>query len=403
MTDIQALFLVNVFVSATLASCVALVGWGTDRSLMRWAVAFSLHGISYGLLAMRGVLPDFLTVVVANTLVATMFALFAEAMLQFLQRTLSRVIVWAPVVFLFFAFLLLAEQFVARVVLSAAIFSAQSLLLIVIVLQGFAHRVGRGKWIIVIAAVVSIALLLHRGLLTLLGNDALVDLQSSSLLQIITFIGAALALMMFAIGVLVAYKERAEHHSLVLALHDPLTLLGNRRLLQERQQMALQSSAVHGKFGGKLLLDLDRFKALNDTHGHAVGDQLLVETALRLQQALNEDDTVVRLGGDEFVVLIEGLDTVKDKALEKAGTVARRIRDALSQPFVLKLPAVDGDVIHYQCSCSIGVALFLGRSVDSEELFKRADAAMYLAKQSRTDGIHFHDTADAATPRPIPE
>jgi len=394
MTDIQTLFVVNIFVSSTLACCVALVGWGTDRSLLRWAFAFALHAITYALFALRGVLPDFFTIVIANSLITVMFALFTEGLLHFQQRAPNRLVIWAPVALLFLGFLVLSDQFVARVVFSSVLFSLQSMLIIVTVFEGMAKSVGRGRWIIVVAALASIVLFLQRGLLTLLGNGPLVDLLSSNVVQTVTFLGSAMALMMFAIGLLVMYKERAEHRSHTMALHDPLTQLGNRRLMHERLKMAFQNSALHRKFGGKLLLDLNRFKALNDSHGHAMGDQLLVETARRLQHCVNEDDTVVRLGGDEFVVLIEGLDALKDKALDKAGVVARRIRDALAEPYDLRLQDNNDVTLRYVGSCSIGVALFVGQAIDGEELFKRADAAMYRAKQNEAEGIHFHDAGD---------
>lgn len=401
VTDVQTLFLVNIVVSTTLAACVALVAWGTDRALLRWAVGFALHGITYGLLALRGILPDLLTIVVANTLIAVMMALFTEGLAHFQQRTPNRALIWSPVVLMFVSFLALLDQFAARVVLGSSILSLQSALIILTVFQGFAASVGRGRWIIVVAAMGSMIFCLQRALLTLFGNSPLMDMHSSNMVQTVSFLGAATALMMFAIGLLVMYKERAEHRNHTMALHDPLTQLGNRRLMQERLQTAFQNSALHRKFGGKLLLDLDRFKALNDTHGHVAGDLLLVETARRLRQCVNEDDTVVRLGGDEFVVLLEGLDVFKDKALEKALMVARRIRDALAQPYELVLPAAQGQSIRYQSSCSIGVALFVGQAIDSEELFKRADTAMYRAKHKKTDGIHCHDSAENATPLPL--
>jgi len=109
----------------------------------------------------------------------------------------------------------------------------------------------------------------------------------------------------------------------------------------------------------------------------------------------------VRLGGDEFVVLLEGLDVHKDKALEKAAVVARRIREALARPYELTLAQTQGERLHYQASCSIGVALFVGQAIDAEELFRRADAAMYRAKQQSSGGIHLHDAADD-TMNPVP-
>ncbi len=393
MTDVQTLFLVNMIVGAVLASCIALVGWGQDRALLRWALAFSLHTLTYLLLALRGVVPDFFSIVIANTLTSVMLALFAEELLRFQQRWPSRLLVWAPVGVLFLSFMVLMNAFEARVVVSALVFSVQAALIIAIILQGFASSVGRGKWIVVVAALISIVLFLQRGLNALIGDASLVDLQASTTMQTITFMGSAMALVMFAIGLLVMYKERAEHRSHTLALHDPLTQLGNRRLLKERLEAAFQNSALHRRFGGKLLLDLNRFKSLNDAHGHNVGDQLLVETARRLRECVNEDDTVVRLGGDEFVVLLEGLDVHKDKALEKAAVVARRIRDALARPFELTLAQPQGERLAYEASCSIGVALFVGQAIDAEELFRRADAAMYRAKQQQGGGIHLHDGA----------
>ncbi len=375
MTDVQTLFLVNMIVGAVLASCIALVGWGQDRALLRWALAFSLHTLTYLLLALRGVVPDFFSIVIANTLTSVMLALFAEELLRFQQRRPSRLLVWAPVGVLFLSFMVLMNAFEARVVVSALVFSVQAALIIATILQGFASSVGCGKWIVVVAALISIVLFLQRGLNALIGDASLVDLQASTTMQTITFMGSAMALVMFAIGLLVMYKERAEHRSHILALHDPLTQLGNRRLLKERLEAAFQNSALHRRFGGKLLLYLNRFKSLNDAHGHNVGDQLLVETARRLRECVNEDDTVVRLGGDEFVVLLEGLDVHKDKALEKAAVVARRIRDALARPFELTLAQPQGERLAYEASCSIGVALFVGQAIDAEELFRRADAA----------------------------
>ncbi len=401
MTDVQTLFLVNMIVGAVLASCIALVGWGQDRALLRWAFAFSLHTVTYLLLALRGVVPDFLSIVVANTLTAGMLALFTEELLRFQGRQWNRALLWAPVAVLFLSFLALMDAFVARVAVSSVVFSLQAALIIATILQGFATSVGRGKWIVVVAALMSIVLFLQRGLNALMGDATLVDLQASSTMQTITFMGSAMSLVMFAIGLLVMYKERAEHHSHTMALHDPLTQLGNRRLLKERLQAAFQNSTLHRRFGGKLLLDLDRFKALNDSHGHNVGDQLLVETARRLRDCVNEDDTVVRLGGDEFVVLLEGLDVHKDKALEKAAVVAQRIREALARPYELTLSGQQGERLHYQASCSIGVALFVGQAIDAEELFRRADAAMYRAKQQSSGGIHLHDAADD-TMNPVP-
>jgi diguanylate cyclase (GGDEF)-like protein/PAS domain S-box-containing protein len=168
-------------------------------------------------------------------------------------------------------------------------------------------------------------------------------------------------------------RKRLENELRHLAFHDPLTQLPNRRLLMDRLAQALRTSKRQNSYGAVLFLDLNQFKPLNDSHGHAVGDLLLIEVALRLQQAVRDRDTVARLGGDEFLVLLEGLGASHEQALEDARTVADKINTRLSEPYQL------GDLL-YQGSVSLGLKLFDGCS-DAAQILKAADAAMYQAKR----------------------
>jgi diguanylate cyclase (GGDEF)-like protein/PAS domain S-box-containing protein len=176
-------------------------------------------------------------------------------------------------------------------------------------------------------------------------------------------------------------EAEAEIHR--LAYYDPLTSLPNRRLLQDRMGQALAASRRSKHFGALFLIDLDDFKTLNDTRGHALGDELLSEVARRLREALRERDTVARQGGDEFVVLTEEMG--KDIAL--AATLAEQTGErlcALSElPFVLS-----GQ--EYQCKFSIGVALFQG-SDSISDLLRHADLALYQAKRSGRNALRFFD------------
>ncbi|MDO9227665.1 MAG: diguanylate cyclase, partial [Pseudomonadota bacterium] len=129
-------------------------------------------------------------------------------------------------------------------------------------------------------------------------------------------------------------KAEAEIHN--LAFYDPLTELPNRRLLQDRLDHALAASARSQRFGAILLIDLDHFKELNDTKGHAIGDLLLIEVANCLRASVREEDTVARLGGDEFVVILADLGLETDQVATQAEAVAEKIRDALTQPFQLQ-------------------------------------------------------------------
>ncbi len=181
-----------------------------------------------------------------------------------------------------------------------------------------------------------------------------------------------------------------------LAFYDPLTKLPNRRLLNERLSNKMTSSKRDGRYGALMFLDLDYFKQLNDTHGHAMGDLLLIEVAARITHCVREADTVARFGGDEFVVMLGELDTDKAKSATQAGIVAEKIRATLNEPYVLTLKHEDGSQLtaQHRCSSSIGVVLFAGNTTSIEELMKLADETMYQAKKSGRNSIRLYDSTN---------
>jgi diguanylate cyclase (GGDEF)-like protein len=171
--------------------------------------------------------------------------------------------------------------------------------------------------------------------------------------------------------------RRAETERLsALALQDPLTGLANRSLLTDRLDQALTRTARTYRPVAVLMCDLDGFKPVNDTHGHAAGDQILREVATRLREVVRASDTVARTGGDEFVVLCEDLDQA-----EIAQVVARRIRQRLRDPYTLD----DGTVV--LLSGSVGIATGAGPNLDAEALLEEADRAMYTAKRDTHAGV----------------
>ena len=190
----------------------------------------------------------------------------------------------------------------------------------------------------------------------------------------------------------ITVRKTAENEIRTLAFYDPLTQLPNRRLMLDRLRHALSSSVRHRRHGAVMLLDLDNFKTINDTVGHAVGDQLLREVAARLNACIREGDTVARLGGDEFVVILEDLDQAGLAALQ-AESVAHKILKQLSLPYRLEV-AQDGapaQLRSHHCSSSIGIALFREQPVTVDELVKRADTAMYQAKAAGRNTMRFFD------------
>jgi diguanylate cyclase (GGDEF)-like protein/PAS domain S-box-containing protein len=187
--------------------------------------------------------------------------------------------------------------------------------------------------------------------------------------------------------------ERKQAEARILAaLHDPLTGLPNRSLLMDRLGYAMAASKRSGLFGALIFLDMDNFKPINDTHGHDLGDALLIEVAHRLTACVREMDAVSRFGGDEFVILVSELQKDKLKSSEQARLVAEKIRRTLARPYILKLKnATQPDTsIEHHCTASIGVTLFFNHETSQADALKDADAVMYLAKSEGGNVVRFH-------------
>ncbi|MEQ1600054.1 MAG: diguanylate cyclase, partial [Methylotenera sp.] len=169
-----------------------------------------------------------------------------------------------------------------------------------------------------------------------------------------------------------------------LAFYDPLTNLPNRRLLLDRLKHALATSVRSGKDVALLFIDLDNFKTLNDSLGHATGDLLLQQVAERLATCVREGDTVARLGGDEYLVMLENLSEQTIEAATQAEVISEKILSVLNQPYQL-------DTNVYQSTVSIGVALFSDHGQSQDDLLKHADIAMYQAKKAGRNAVRFYD------------
>ena len=176
----------------------------------------------------------------------------------------------------------------------------------------------------------------------------------------------------------------AEQDAMRLALHDPLTGLPNRRLMMERLQQAMEACGSRGHCSALLLVDLDRFKEINDTLGHAAGDQLLKQCGNRLLRIADPSDTVARLGGDEFALILGELGNDVQKAMLEAQRVADRIRNSLAQLYMLAGQDIE-------VTASIGVAVAGRESARSDEVMKQADLALYRAKDLGRNAVAFFD------------
>jgi diguanylate cyclase (GGDEF)-like protein/PAS domain S-box-containing protein len=177
-------------------------------------------------------------------------------------------------------------------------------------------------------------------------------------------------------------KKDAEDKIHNMAFYDPLTNLPNRRLLLDRFDQDIAIARRHKQFGAVLFLDLDHFKILNDSQGHLVGDELLIQVAERLSSVLREEDTPARLGGDEFVVLLHANSETLAAAADHAMIVAEKIREQVNAPFIL-------NQYQHQIGTSIGIALFPDSQENPEAVLQQADTAMYRSKSSGRNTINF--------------
>lgn len=188
----------------------------------------------------------------------------------------------------------------------------------------------------------------------------------------------------------VSERKAAEEHISRLAHHDPLTGLFNRFSLQQRLEQAIVTAEREDDEVVVMLIDMDRFKSINDTLGHQAGDALLIEVAQRLRASVRESDIVARLGGDEFVVVLTGVGS----GMATGAAVASKIRNLLGQPYTFKDKQLHS-------TPSIGLSIFPSDGENSELLLKHADLAMYAAKARGKNAFQFFSPAmnDGATER----
>lgn len=175
-----------------------------------------------------------------------------------------------------------------------------------------------------------------------------------------------------------AKEDEIQH----MAFYEPLTNLPNRRLLLDRLQRAMTTSARNGKYCALMFIDLDNFKSINDCSGHDIGDLMLQLAAQRLAICIREDDTISRVGGDEFMVMLENLHEDPRKASKLAAAIGEKILSAMRQPFKLK-----GH--EHTITASIGVTLFINHLLTMPEIQKQADLAMYQAKTEGRNMLRF--------------
>jgi two-component system cell cycle response regulator len=242
--------------------------------------------------------------------------------------------------------------------------------------------------IAIIIALVELFIMLSLGTISddLDGGKLLIsDIKTLAFIDAVLLVLLASPLIYFwVVKPYVRERDDALGKATLQAHYDPLTQLANRRLIDQNINILIARCIRRKTFGALLLIDLDKFKPINDNYGHDAGDVILVEIAKRLSSAMRDEDVVGRIGGDEYVVLIDQLDDNEQLAINKAILIADKLLNIINAPLDLQ-----GKIL--QVESSIGISIFGMKNVTSDQVFKRADIAMYQAKQRPVKHVVYSD------------
>lgn len=370
----NALTVLSLFVAATSRS-----GDGKRDGMSKWAVAMLLETLTWTLIAARGTIPDAFSIVVANGLKAASHALILAAICEFQQRSLPRWLYFLPVALTLLMGVVLIDDIRGRFVWGSLIYGFQMVLIARALLSDPETRAGRA-WRLLFAGVGTITLVLGlRAAVALFGSGELAQPQVATppqLIQIISFIAVMSTALLGTIGFVLMIKERTDREIMHLAMTDSLTLIPNRRALMDRATQALARRS--GQPLALLMIDVDHFKRINDTHGHLIGDEVLREIARSLMGRLRSQDIAGRYGGEEFCVV------APDTTPEGAYTLANSLRETIASTL---LKTEHGEL---SVSVSIGIALCHASPVrELKDLLEEADTALYAAKQDGRNRVVF--------------
>jgi diguanylate cyclase (GGDEF)-like protein len=374
LIDINTLFVVIVLIGILIAAILAIVGKGANTNLLFWAAGFGINSIAFALLAMRGLIPDLYSVWLANVMIATSFAFYAFGLMRFLNQFSNPLLVWGPVLIVAIGFSFLSENLAARILVMGLVNAYQSLLILTLLICNVSRLNGRGKFILAAAFAAGVVIALSRPFALAFDLLHITSVDSPGAFQNLTFLAILLINIAIALGLVLMQKEDAEAATFAMARTDDLTGLPNRRSLYEQISSVLVNSEKKRFYGALLLIDLDNFKAINDQHGHSIGDELLQQAAGRMLSCIDGNSSVARLGGDEFVVLLPDLAHDRVSATRVAVEKIALLRDRLYQDYLL------GDDIIHHCPGSIGLAILDPGKTDRETLLREADQDMYRAK-----------------------
>ncbi len=371
---IPTMILVLILTSTLLSISVYAAASRSQRDgMMYWAVALVMQSLAYALISRSNQIGEFPAFLFSTVLRSCAWAALAEGLYEFYRLLPPRRLIWAPVATIFLTFFFLVDYPAARVTVISMVVAAQCLLAMSVMWPRQCATPGRGKYFVATGlAIAMILLLLRAAAATGGGSAALVSVTISSPIQTISVLGVLITQMLLSFGFILMSKDRSDDLNRILATHDALTGLANRRRLNDvlanewaRAKRSDQSLAL-------AMIDIDQFKLYNDHYGHLAGDDCLKLIANNIQlSARRTGDLAARYGGEEFLLILPDADAI----------VAQRLAEGVRKSIEsLDLRHVHSPTGHV--TVSIGVAsLNDGLYKDAESLLRAADQALYRAKE----------------------
>lgn len=399
---IPTLFVVMIASSLTL--CLA-IGWvakrGDGDGLRPLTCCLALHALTYCLYALRGRIPDLLSVWLANVALVSAFSFLIHAVGVFLQRRIPRWVLLTPVAVVALGFAAFMSNIAARMAINGAVFLVQELILLGHLGRALRESRGRGIHLLTAGVFLFFLVLAVTAIAELSGSERIQSITDPTFAQSLRFLSAFVSLNLVSLGFVLMTKERADEKTRQMAMKDKLTDCWNRFRIEEVAQQEMLRLARYGTPVSLIMIDLDFFKAINDQHGHGVGDQILKDFAVTVQSCIRNTDVLGRWGGEEFVVLLPA------SSYFVSAAIAERIRAAVEageHPQEIRVTASLG---FSSCRSTDRWDDWLGRA--DQALYRakgegrnRVEAEMPLLHQQTTDGpgiarlvwSHEYDTGD---------
>ena len=371
MIDLRTL-LVLVAVADLMVAVILLMGAGRrlTHGIVAWIAALGARALAVSILAL-GIQPQVATIAVSASLLALSMTLQASALLAYDSRRLPAWVHTTVIAGVALPFSLIGTD-AAHVVLFGGIVFGTLLAMLAAIASQVRPAAGRapGRVVLVATFALGAAAFYFRGVAATFAAEPMQAFAAPTMFQSAIFVAACAAAIVSTFGFLLLHKERADHEALRLATMDPLTGAYNRRTFHEIAERELSRARRAGQPLSIILVDIDHFRAINETYGNRIGDQVLQRIAALVHEALRKEDMLVRYGGEEFLVMLP------DVPGPGAVVVAGRIRKSIDAE-----PIKVGEH-EIAVTVSMGVSARLDEGPESiESLLARADGALSLAKQ----------------------